>query len=116
MGSIERMKKQLGLLFIGAAGWTTIAGCSSAPPADTAFVTTSTRGTVPPDLTAGAPDGSIKVILPSGPVWVDGANVYAEGCKTRGLTDATVTEQLKAANTSPPSNKTFNLICKTGTN
>src|SRR4051794_9183937 len=111
------MKKPLGLLLTGAAALTITAGCGSAPPpAPTALSTTSTRGTVPPDLTAGSPGGSIKVSLPSGPVWVDGANVYAEGCKAKGLTDATVTEQLKAANTSPPSNKTFNLICKTGTN
>ncbi len=111
------MKTSLGLLFCGAAALATAAGCASAPAPDASLVsTTSTIGTVPPDLTAGAPSGSIKVNLPSGPVWVDGANVYAEGCKAKGLTDATVTEQLKAANTSPPSGKTFNLICKTGTN
>jgi len=110
------MKKHLGLLLFVAAATAAGASCSSAPAAGPLASTTTTRGTVPPDLTAGAPGGAIKVELASGPVWLDGANVYAEGCKAKGLTDATVTEQLKAQNTSPPSpNKTFNVICKTGT-
>ena len=109
------MKPRLALLLFVAATALVGSSCSSAPDA-TVATTTSTRGTVPPDLTAGAPGGAIKVDLPSGPVWIDGANVYAEGCKAKAITDASVTDLLKAKNTSPPAPyKTFNLICKTGT-
>ena len=110
------MKKPLGLLLLLAAVAAAGSSCASAPAADPVAATSTTRGTVPPDLTAGAPSGAIKVDLPVGPVWVDGVNVYSEGCKAKALTDASVTELLKAKNTSPPSpNKTFSLICKPGT-
>lgn len=110
------MKKHVGLLLFLVAAAAAGSSCGSAPEAVPVATTTSTRGTVPPDLTAGAPAGAIKVELASGPVWVDGNMVYAEGCKAKALTDASVTDQLKAKNTSPPApNKTFNLICKTGT-